>query len=371
MNLYHNTGDVTIYNGKALNLLRWLDAGSVSLAFLDPPYFKVKPLWWDRQWKDSDSFLNWMGQICIEVKRVLAPNGSLYLCASPAMSYRVEGVLREHFNVLNVIRWQKSDGTFSRADVTGYRTWLAAWEAVIFAEQWGADGDAMNKSGYLSQSDKLRGSVFEPIRAYLDGERRRAGFVGKDADRKMRQMLGVSLKGGGLLSHYWGRAQWALPTKEHYEKLQELFNNGNPGEYLHRDYEDLRREYKELRREYKELRRPFHPTRNLHRDDWHYAQVEANDTKHETEKPLPMLLDIVETSSRPGDLVLDCFLGRGPTAIAARRLGRRFIGGDVQKQWCAATVARLKEASGEFHIKARRDKAQETPAGQLELFTGG
>lgn len=361
MDLYHNTGDVTIYHGRAINLLRWLDAGSVSLAFFDPPYKMRNDLWWDKQWKSDGAFLDWIGQICAETKRVLAANGSLYLCASPQMAYQVEGVVREHFNVLNVIRWQKTDGTFSRADVTGYRSWLAAWEAVIFAEQWGADGDAMNASGYETMCQGLAQRVFQI------------------SDLCTSHQVTRSQIGDLILDEYKNiesaRAQasnWILgkniPNQTDFEKLKTVIPIIGNYDDLRQEYEELRREYEELRREYEELRRPFYPTRNLYRDDWHYAQIEADDTKHPTEKPLDMLLDIVETSSRPGDLVLDCFLGRGTTAVAAQRLGRRFVGGDIQEQWCAATVARLREAGGEWHIRPRRPRGEAMPDGQLDLF---
>jgi site-specific DNA-methyltransferase (adenine-specific) len=362
MDLYHNTGDVTIYHGRAINLLRWLDAGSVSLAFFDPPYKMRNDLWWDKQWKSDGAFLDWIGQICAETKRVLAANGSLYLCASPQMAYQVEGVVREHFNVLNVARWYKEAGWHKKARAEDLRSYLEPWEAVVFAEQWGADGDAMNASGYLAQSDKLRGSVFEPIRAYLAGEFKRAGVPFEKANG----FCGVASMAA---RHYFARSQWCMPTQEHYENLQRGLNNGNPGEYLRRDYEELRRDYEELRRDYEELRRPFflndnRPTADL----WTYDAVLPDHTKHETEKPLEMLRDIVEISSRPGDLVLDCFMGRGTTAVAASQLGRRFIGGDIQEQWCAATVARLREAGGEWHIRPRRPRGEAAPDGQLDLF---
>ena len=48
-----------------------------------------------------------------------------------------------------------------------------------------------------------------------------------------------------------------------------------------------------------------------------------------TEKPLPLLERIVSASSRPGGLVFDCFMGSGVLQTAAMKLGRRFIGADI------------------------------------------
>ena len=42
-----------------------------------------------------------------------------------------------------------------------------------------------------------------------------------------------------------------------------------------------------------------------------------------------MLKRIIEASSKPGDLVLDCFAGSGTTLVAANELGRQWIGVDI------------------------------------------
>ena len=52
-------------------------------------------------------------------------------------------------------------------------------------------------------------------------------------------------------------------------------------------------------------------------------------TGYPTEKNIDMLKRIVEASSNPGDLVLDCFAGSGTTLVAAEELGRQWIGVDI------------------------------------------
>ncbi|MDR2644344.1 MAG: site-specific DNA-methyltransferase [Planctomycetaceae bacterium] len=49
---------------------------------------------------------------------------------------------------------------------------------------------------------------------------------------------------------------------------------------------------------------------------------------HITPKPLAMIERIIKASSNIGDIVLDCFIGSGTTAIAAKKLERNFIGAD-------------------------------------------
>jgi len=47
---------------------------------------------------------------------------------------------------------------------------------------------------------------------------------------------------------------------------------------------------------------------------------------HPTQKPLPTIMPLVRLSSRPGQTVLDCFMGSGTTGIECLRSGRHFIG---------------------------------------------
>lgn len=64
-------------------------------------------------------------------------------------------------------------------------------------------------------------------------------------------------------------------------------------------------------------------------------------TGYPTEKPDDLLERIIEASSDPGDLVLDCFIGSGTTAAVAQRLGRRWIGCDINKGAIQTTSKRL------------------------------
>ena len=48
-----------------------------------------------------------------------------------------------------------------------------------------------------------------------------------------------------------------------------------------------------------------------------------------TQKPEELLSKIILASSNPGDIVFDCFMGSGTTQAVAMKLGRRFIGADI------------------------------------------
>jgi len=66
-----------------------------------------------------------------------------------------------------------------------------------------------------------------------------------------------------------------------------------------------------------------------------------NITGYPTEKNPELLARIIETSSQPGDLVLDCFAGSGTTLAVASRLGRQWIGIDNSPAAIAAILRRF------------------------------
>jgi len=65
------------------------------------------------------------------------------------------------------------------------------------------------------------------------------------------------------------------------------------------------------------------------------------DKVHPTQKPEALLARVLLTSSRPGDVVLDPFLGSGTTGAVAKRLGRNFVGIERDAGYFAAASARI------------------------------
>jgi len=261
--------------------------------------------------------LGWLGEVLEEFRRVLAPNGSLYLFASPKMAARVELKVGEYFEILNRITWAKPPFStkaemFRKEDM---RSYFPTSEAVIFAEHFGADSQAKGESGYGAKCDELRGFVFEPLRAYFEAEKIRSGA----SNKQVNEFLGVAMNGSGMAGHYFkrsGTVQWELPTRENYHLLRKALNSIGNGDYLPRCYEDLRREYEDLRR-------PFTVSSEVpYTDVWNYPTVQNYPGKHPTEKPYQMHIDVINASSRPGDTVLDPFGGSCKVYDACMELGR-------------------------------------------------
>lgn len=64
---------------------------------------------------------------------------------------------------------------------------------------------------------------------------------------------------------------------------------------------------------------------------------------HPTIKPLPIIERLVENSSKEGDIVLDPFMGSGTTAVAAKSLGRHWLGFETNPDYCRVAEERLGE----------------------------
>ncbi len=67
---------------------------------------------------------------------------------------------------------------------------------------------------------------------------------------------------------------------------------------------------------------------------------------HPTQKPIAVMRQIIETVSKPGDTILDPYMGSGTTGIAALRSGRRFIGIEIEKRWYKAAETRVRRDMG-------------------------
>jgi DNA modification methylase len=71
--------------------------------------------------------------------------------------------------------------------------------------------------------------------------------------------------------------------------------------------------------------------------EWKYC----GNKLHPTQKPLCVLTPLLQSFSRPGDLVLDPFCGSGSALLAAKLQGRSFIGIELDSHYCIAARERL------------------------------
>lgn len=78
-------------------------------------------------------------------------------------------------------------------------------------------------------------------------------------------------------------------------------------------------------------------------------------TDHPTQKPEKLLAKIILASTNAGDLILDPFAGVGTTAVAAKKLGRRFVAIEADERFCLLALKRLEMAETDASIQGFSD----------------
>lgn len=84
-----------------------------------------------------------------------------------------------------------------------------------------------------------------------------------------------------------------------------------------------------------EPQQPAHPPKDVL--EWRYI----GNKLHPTQKPIEVLLPLITAYSKQRDIILDPFAGSGTTAVAADKLGRRYIGIELQKEYYTTAQSRL------------------------------
>lgn len=301
--------------GDSVELLKQIPDNSVSLILTDPPYHttKKKNIVNDTAFESDNIFLNWVAVLVQEWKRILKPNGSIYMFCSSKMANRIDSLFMEQFNVLSHIVWNKLnepgfDGWKQKMRKESLRQWYAHSERIIFAEP------------------AFEGNIFNVWYANVLRENRiKCGLSMKDLT-EITGDYGTVNHGGAVSNWEAGRN---IPNREQYDKICKAFLDTGCIESMP-FYEDLIR--------------PFDVDGNSEFTDvWNFYSVRPYNGKHPAEKPIDMLKHCIHSSSYEDDIVLDCFAGSGSTAIAAQMLGRKTISIEIEENWVNVIKNRLEK----------------------------
>ena len=305
--------------GDAIGVMSGMPAASVDLLLTDPPY-NIGKAAWDK----IDNYLGWCGEWITECQRVLKDNGSFYFFHNdmPTIA-KLMGWIEQNtdFVFKQLITWNKRfDGMSNKGFMDGYvvtgglRNYQQMAEYLLFYT-------FQDETGLSRVYDNR--DCFKGIKGYFIQEKERAGLkTCKDVNR----IIGSTLKGGGMATHYFNidHTQWCLPTAEMYAKLQ---TTG----YFQQPYEELRLEYEELRYTFN--------NQKTHHSVWDYETVRG--AQHPTQKPEPLIANIIKHSSNEGDIILDPFTGSGTTAVTCIKTGRKYIGIELSEEYCEIAEKRI------------------------------
>ena len=323
--------------------------GQVKLVYLDPPFdskaeYKKKiqlkgkditneqSAFEEKQYTDiwtNDEYLQFMYERLMLIKELISSDGCLYLHCDSQMGSYLRLILDEIFSrsyFTNQITWKR---TGAHNDPGRYGT----ISDTIFFYSKGKDYCWNQPYGKRSQSS------IETSFCYVELPNGESYRLKKDESppKNSRRFQSVTLRSPNLRPNlvydYKGykphRNGWAVSYErmEQYDRENRLiFPTSEDGAIRLKKYLDDS---------------PGVPVQDIWTDIGKIEAISRENLQYPTQKPETLLKRIIQTSSNPGDLVFDCFMGCGTTQAVAMKLGRRFIGADINLGAVQITTKRL------------------------------
>ena len=85
-------------------------------------------------------------------------------------------------------------------------------------------------------------------------------------------------------------------------------------------------------------------------DILYYNRVVGNMQLHQNQKPVDLLTFLINKSSKPNDIILDCFMGSGSTGVACLQTNRNFIGIELEPKYYEIAKKRINEAKAQRRL---------------------
>lgn len=331
----HCGGDNRLYHADNLGVLATLAndktvTGKIRLVYIDPP-FATDSAFESRQQQHAyddhltgSEFVEALRERLILIHHLLADDGSLYLHLDSRMAFHMRLILDEIFGAQNfrncITRKKCNPKNYTR------KTYGNTADYILFYTK--SDNYVWNRA--LEPWDEARSLKEYPC-----------------VDERGRRYKKVPVHAPGVRNGETGKLWRGMlpPAGKHWQyipsKLDEMDARGEI--YWSPTGNPRRKVYFE--------NSAGIPVQDIWLDmkDAHNQNIHI--TGYPTEKNLDMLERIVEASSNPGDLVLDCYAGSGTTLAAATSLGRRWIGVDRSNEAIKTVLRRLDvgtERMGDF-----------------------
>ncbi len=333
-------------NKLAMAALAEQYAGQVNLVYIDPPFntdadFSVqvaldgeqivkepgiieRHAYQDTWGRGLDSYLQWFYETLLLLRTMLSAKGSIYIHCDWHVGHYMKLVLDDVFgidNFQNQVIWQRFN---FHADANRYGI---VSDEILF---------------YSLGNDMIWNPQMVPIKqSYVDSH-----FRSQDSDGRQFKMADILAKGPGPARRFGDRTL-EPPSGTHWrfgqEKIDELMaqnriaftKQGTPAVKMYLDEKEGA------------------VVHNIWTDIAPVNPMAVERTDYPTQKPEALLDRIIKSSSNPGDLVFDCFVGSGTTASVAERLGRRWIACDLGRFAIHTTRKRLLGWCGENNERCR------------------
>lgn len=289
--------------GDSLDVLTSIPDSSISLILTDPPYHSTKKhnIYNDKAFNCDDDFVNWIALYAKEWRRIIKPNGSLFMFCSSKMSAILEITLTKYFNMLSHVVWTKPndpgfDGWKGKMKKEALRQWYPHSERILFAEP--------------AENGNLKRSSFG---CFLREKRMSSGLSGHQLT-EITGSFGKINHGGAVSNWETGRN---IPSKDQYSLICKALLDTKKIKFMPA---------------YENIVRKFDVNKDIEFTDvWNFSSVRPYQGKHPAEKPIDMLEHCIKATTYNNDIVLDCFAGSGSTMVASENLNRFSISIEIEK----------------------------------------
>lgn len=287
-----------VHEGDARELLKRIEPGSVALSVWSPPYHVGKDY---ESHLDYEAWKSMLREVIAHHFDLLKPGGFLVVNIADILCFKDE----------SMPRIQAANTSLHRSPITR--------EMVLAAK---AEHPDYNRDKLA----KLLGCSEQTIDRRLNGNNIRGG---KYSTQTRVHLVGHMIEQAGLdagLYMYdrriwvkdaaWQNSRWASSSYRAVDEFEYLYFLWKPG----------------ITTVERSKLSPQEWTEWGSRAVWNIPSVRANDD-HEAKFPVALIDRVIRLLTSPGELVLDCFMGSGTTAIAAIRSGRKFIGTELHSKY--------------------------------------
>ena len=317
--------------------------GKVQLIYIDPP-FATGGIFQSRSQKDAYAdvmtgthYIEFLRQRLVFLRELLSDDGSIYVHLDAKMAFHIKIVMDELFGGNNFRGWitrkkcnPKNYTRRTYGNISDYILFYTKsdnyfWERPY--DQW-TDKQALKEYQYVEEDTGRR---FKKVPIHAPGVRN--GATGS----QWRGMLPP-------VGKHW---QYTPERLEAMDANGEIYwsSNGNPRRKVYLD-ESLGKPVQDIWLDFK---------------DAHNQNIKV--TGYPTEKNSELLTRIINASSLPGSLVLDCFAGSGTTLAVAEKLERQWIGIDNSPHAIETILKRFTcgtEPMGDF-VQKKQSAASSSP----------
>lgn len=307
----------SLYHGDCLEIMPTLPEGSIDLILVDPPYGTIKGLnlpSWDSGKASWDEALPPV-EIFLQCERLLRVNGTLILFGQePYTSTMITQALNNLPFSYRMV-WKKNH--FANPLVAPKAPVSLFEDIVVFSKKY--------------DSEKKH-----PLREYV---RSILSFTGYRSGKEVNKVLGHC-----RAEHFFrvNTTQFSLCSRATYNELIERFGiDRMPGFMTYEAMCQLNHAYGQ-----KVFNLPA--GRKYRSNVLEYSREKV--LFHPTQKPVPLLEELIQTYSNPGDMVLDFTMGSGSTGVACIRTGRWFTGIEKDDRYFAVAKKRLKKENSEMVV---------------------